>query len=58
MEYQMGLQKTNGLDLFKWFTAGAKAVSTHMKHLNAINVFPVADGDKGTNLYATLRTMV
>ena len=52
------LQQANGNDLFRWFSAGAKEVYAHVKHLNVINVFPVADGDTGTNLAATLRAMV
>ncbi len=52
------LQQANATDIFRWFSAGAKEVYAHVKHLNVINVFPVADGDTGTNLMATLRAMV
>ena len=52
------VQQANGTDIFRWFSAGAKEVYAHVKHLNVINVFPVADGDTGTNLMATLRAMV
>jgi DegV family protein with EDD domain len=42
-----------------WFarlvTAGARWVSAHREELNRINVFPVVDGDTGTNMAATLR---
>ncbi|MET3142018.1 UNVERIFIED_ORG: dihydroxyacetone kinase-like predicted kinase [Arthrobacter sp. UYEF2] len=31
------------------------AVANHSDRLNAINIFPVADGDTGTNLYLTVR---
>ena len=51
-------QHANGNDIFRWFSAGAKEVYTHVKHLNVINVFPVADGDTGTNLMTTLHAMV
>src|SRR3972149_9344484 len=30
----------------------------HVESLNAINVFPVPDGDTGTNMYLTLRSML
>ena len=55
---ELNLERANGVDLFNWFSAGAEAVATHRKYLNDINVFPVADGDTGTNLYTTLRAMV
>lgn len=58
MDDHMEFEKANGFDLLNWFSAGAEAVSTHKKYLNDINVFPVADGDTGTNLYTTLRAMV
>ena len=51
-------QKANGNDLFHWFSSGANEIYAHVKHLNLINVFPVADGDTGTNLAVTLRAMV
>ncbi len=51
-------EKINGTDLIEWFHYGAEEVSLHKKHLNDINVFPVADGDTGTNLVSTLRAMV
>jgi len=51
-------QKINGSDLIEWFHYGALEVGLHKKHLNEINVFPVADGDTGTNLVSTLRAMV
>ena len=58
MEYSMDVQHANGTDVFRWFSAGAREVASHVKHLNLINVFPVADGDTGTNLTTTLRAMV
>lgn len=51
-------QRVTGTDVFHWFSEGAKEVYAHVRHLNIINVFPVADGDTGTNLAATLRAMV
>ena len=58
MENQLDFEKANGFDLFNWFSAGAAEVSAHKKYLNDINVFPVADGDTGTNLSTTMRAMV
>lgn len=51
-------QKINGNDLIGWFSYGAKEVGLQKKHLNEINVFPIADGDTGTNLVTTLTAMV
>ncbi len=58
MELQANGQHANGSDVLDWFAAGAKEVAVHIKYLNLINVFPVADGDTGTNLSTTLRAMV
>lgn len=51
-------EKINGFDLMDWFVLGSEEVKKHKKHLNEINVFPVADGDTGTNLSSTLWAMV
>ena len=58
MDYQLDLKEANGFDLLDWFSSGAQEVAAHKKYLNDINVFPVADGDTGTNLSTTLRAMV
>lgn len=34
---------------------GAASLADHVQELNALNVFPVADGDTGTNMLGTLR---
>jgi dihydroxyacetone kinase-like predicted kinase len=41
--------------LRRWLESGTKAVKRERARLDAINVFPVADSDTGTNLYLTLR---
>ena len=48
----------DGHELFRCFQFGAKEVYKNKKYLNAINVFPVADGDTGTNLSITLSGMI
>lgn len=58
MDFQLDVQQANGFDLHDWFASGAREVAAHKKYLNDINVFPVADGDTGTNLATTLRAMV
>lgn len=53
----MKLTRIDGEDLREWFKFGLKEVTRHRIYFNEINVFPVADGDTGTNLTATLRAM-
>ncbi len=38
--------------------AGVRHLVAHKDHLNTINVFPVADGDTGTNMAGTMRAVV
>ncbi|MGC4175037.1 DAK2 domain-containing protein [Demequina sp.] len=42
-------------ELRRWLDSGANAVKRARDRLDAINVFPVADSDTGTNIYLTLR---
>lgn len=39
----------------EWLQGSVKSLGNHSDRLNAINVFPVADGDTGSNLYLTAR---
>ncbi|WP_160671754.1 DegV family protein [Clostridium sp. C8-1-8] len=48
----------DGNKLYFAFLSGANEVSKEKDNLNKINVFPVADGDTGTNLKNTLDYMV
>lgn len=38
-----------------WLRGTVRELANHSDRLNAINVFPVADGDTGSNLYRTAR---
>lgn len=49
------LLKINGKDLYYSFVAGTHQVLKQQKYINKINVFPVPDGDTGTNLATTFR---
>ena len=52
------IKKLNGNDFFNALVSGiTNIISTH-EHLNKINVFPVPDGDTGTNLLFTLRPII
>ncbi len=44
--------------IYKSFIIGAKTVISEKNDLNAINVFPVPDGDTGTNLASLMLTII
>ena len=48
----------NGERLKRSIIASAKRVIQAEDHLNDINVFPVADGDTGTNMAVTMNSIV
>jgi DegV family protein with EDD domain len=48
----------DGRNLYYAFVAGARKVIENQVDLNRINVFPVNDGDTGTNLAATIRSVI
>lgn len=50
----MKTKKINGLQLEKMLRNGLANLALAEESLNALNVFPVADGDTGTNMRATL----
>ncbi|MBJ6363316.1 DAK2 domain-containing protein [Paenibacillus sp. GCM10012307] len=44
----------NGSDFTEMVFAGADNLQRHVDHVNALNVFPVPDGDTGTNMNLTM----
>ena len=48
----------NGDDLVRWFAHAAKLLEENVRVVNELNVFPVPDGDTGTNMFLTLRETV
>jgi hypothetical protein len=52
------VNEMDGRRLYYTFIAGARKVIEHQVELNRINVFPVNDGDTGTNLASTIRAVV
>src|SRR3989304_3687778 len=48
----------DGPSLAAAFAGAATALARHESALNAINVFPVPDGDTGTNMALTMRAAV
>lgn len=53
----MKIRTINGMRLHKGFAAGAHHVLRQQNELNRMNVYPVPDGDTGTNLAATVQSV-
>ena len=49
-------QIINGADLRRMAISAAAAIELHKQQLNDLNVFPVPDGDTGTNMAMTINT--
>jgi len=54
----MPIKYLNGKRLYYAFLSGAREIIRQKDQLNKINVFPVPDGDTGTNLASTVNTML
>ena len=52
------LLEMDGRNLYYAFIAGARKIIENQVELNRINVFPVKDGDTGTNLAGTVRSVI
>ncbi len=50
----MDTVKINGTQYAKMLLGGATLLSEHLEEVNDLNVFPVPDGDTGTNMYKTI----
>jgi DegV family protein with EDD domain len=48
-----GITRINGIALYNCFVSGYESLLAQKKHINDINVFPVADGDTGNNMAST-----
>jgi len=55
---EVPLVELDGRNLYYTFVAGARKVIANQIELNRINVFPVNDGDTGTNLASTIRAVI
>lgn len=53
----MKIKYLDGKRIYLAFLAGGKAIFQDLAYLNKINVFPVADGDTGTNLASTMKAI-
>ncbi|MDD2510131.1 MAG: DAK2 domain-containing protein [Syntrophomonas sp.] len=54
----MSLLKINGSDLIRGVKSGCIKLEHERDRVDALNVFPVPDGDTGTNMYLTLLSAV
>jgi uncharacterized protein len=50
------INSCSGREFKEMFTAGSGWLEKSVQDINAINVFPVPDGDTGTNMHLTLRS--
>ncbi len=48
----------DGRNLYHSLVAGAKRILENQHYLNKINVFPVSDGDTGSNMATTIRSAI
>lgn len=55
---EINYNELDGKRFYYSFLAGAQRIFDHYQGLNKINVFPVADGDTGTNLASTMRSII
>ena len=47
-------QTINGADFRRMILSAAASIETHKQAINELNVFPVPDGDTGTNMSMTI----
>ncbi|GAB6929752.1 DAK2 domain-containing protein [Paenibacillus sp. JCM 10914] len=50
----MSKRSLNGTEFTAMVLAGAEQLQQHAEHVNSLNVFPVPDGDTGTNMNLTM----
>jgi uncharacterized protein len=51
----MARRACDGAALLEAFRAAAANLDAHVDEINSLNVYPVPDGDTGSNMYATVR---
>lgn len=54
----MSLEFVEGIDLVRSIKAGCIKLEHNKDRVDQLNVFPVPDGDTGTNMYLTLMSAV
>ncbi len=53
-DFSLSKRSLNGVDFTAMVLAGAEKLHNHAEHVNSLNVFPVPDGDTGTNMNLTM----
>lgn len=56
--FALKIENIDGQSIYNFFISGANNLIFNEHNLNKINVFPVADGDTGTNLALTMKSIV
>ena len=51
-------QTINGADFRRLIISAAASIEIHKQSINELNVFPVPDGDTGTNMSMTIQSAV
>ena len=51
----MARRACDGPGLLEAFRAAVANLETHVDEINSLNVYPVPDGDTGSNMFATVR---
>src|SRR3954470_19497713 len=51
----MARRSCDGAGLLRAFRAGVANLEAHVDEINGLNVYPVPDGDTGSNMFATVR---
>jgi len=54
----MSRKSWDGVELMAALRSGAQRLESRVAEVNALNVFPVPDGDTGTNMLATLKAAI
>ncbi|MEG2666017.1 MAG: DAK2 domain-containing protein, partial [Bacteroidales bacterium] len=52
------IKRIDGKNFYYMFLAGSKNLLLNYAYLNKINVFPVPDGDTGTNMSSTIQSII
>lgn len=52
------LKQLDGYEIKRIFGAGAEWLERHAPYVNSLNVFPVPDGDSGTNMLLTMQAAI
>ena len=54
----MAINKIDGMMLKEMFSSGASLLANNQEQVDALNVFPVPDGDTGTNMSQTIASAI